>query len=138
MGFHRGVSPIVATLLLILVSIGASALVYMLVSGYLTGNVATAKVGNTQIVIDALSCLSSRCDVYVRNVGTEDIPEGTWTLSVYVGDSLVDVATTSKSLKAGGMDKLTFNFSVGLEPGTYKLKLTTPTGSFATVQVKVI
>jgi len=137
LGKRRGVSPLVATLLLILISIAAYTLVYLVVSGYLTGNVATAKVGNTQIVIDAASCQANKCTVYVRNVGSEDIPEGQWALSIYSGDRLVDTSTANYSLRSGQINMLDFSFAASIGSGSYKLKLTTPTGSFATIQVKI-
>lgn len=137
MGRKRAVSPLIATLLLVLISIAASTLVYLVVSGYLTGNVATAKVGNTQIVIDAVSCQDNKCAVYVRNVGSEDIPSGQWALSIYSDDRLVDTSTATYSLRAGQIDKLEFSFDTSIGSGLYKLKLTTPTGTFATVQVKI-
>jgi len=137
LGRKRAVSPLIATLLLVLISIAASTLVYLVVSGYLTGNVATAKVGNTQIVIDAASCQDNKCTVYVRNVGSEDIPSGQWSLSIYSDDRLVDTSMGTYSLKAGQIEKLEFSFGASIGSGSYKLKLTTPTGTFATVQVKI-
>lgn len=130
-------SPIVATLLLILISIASSTLVYLVISGYLTGNVATAKVGNTQIILDAASCQDNRCIVYVRNVGSEDIPEGEWSLSILSNDRLIDSSTGRASLKSGSVARLNFAFNVSLGSGSYKLKLSTPTGSYATIMVKI-
>jgi len=70
MKVRKAISPVIATLLLILIAVAASILVYVWVTGYassVTGAEATQL--QERIKIDAVSANSSYTVVYVRNIG---------------------------------------------------------------------
>lgn len=138
----RGVSPIVATLLLILIAIAAAAVLYVWVNSlsssttqYSTGNVATA------ISIDAADLNTSAVSAYVRNVGSSTV---TGNLSVYVynqtGFLVATGQTGSVSIQPGQVQQVSAPLSVAsgasIDPGkTYTVKIVTPSGASAVASV---
>ncbi|MGC9091203.1 MAG: archaellin/type IV pilin N-terminal domain-containing protein, partial [Fervidicoccaceae archaeon] len=91
----RGVSPIVATLLLILIAIAAAAVLYVWVNTlsssttqYNPGNVASA------ISIDAADLSTNTLTAYVRNVGSNVI---SGVLNVYIYNQTGTLIATGQS-----------------------------------------
>jgi flagellin-like protein len=85
----KGISPVIATLLMIVIAVAASLVAYAWVMGYL--GFTTAKTGKAiQIQSIARDPTTHMVKVYVQNVGDSDV-----TLSnVYVDGKLDDTATS--------------------------------------------
>jgi flagellin-like protein len=132
----RGVSPIVATLLLILIAIAAAAVLYVWVNSlsssatqYNSGNVGVA------ISIDAADLSKRSVTLYVRNVGSSNV---NGVLSVYVYDQngtlVASGQTGSVSLTTGQVQQV----SASLTPSNsivsgkvYTIKIVAPSGASA-------
>ncbi len=69
---RSGVSPIIATMILILIAMAAGVLLWVWVSGYLSGGPGPRPALGERIKIEAVSSKAGSIRVYVRNVG--DVP----------------------------------------------------------------
>ena len=154
----KAISPIIATLLLILIAIAAGVVVYAYVIGFV-GN-STTSPGNTQGVISidnfcassVSHCGGNNYTIAIRNVGTTTIPAGT--VSLYFTDLTSGKAGTATcTISAGGLapsathsscssSGWTNGYPVGLgttaKGDSMSLKAVTPDGSQATSSTKVI
>jgi archaeal type IV pilus assembly protein PilA len=150
----KAISPIIATLLLILIAIAAGVVVYAYVIGFV-GN-STTGPGNTQGVISidnfcasSLShCGGDNYTVAIRNVGSTTIPAGT--VNLYFTDLTSGKAGTyTCPISAGGLAPSSTlsgctiaSYPVGLSTtakgDSMSLKAVTPDGSQATASTKVI
>ena len=92
---RRAISPIIATLLLILIAIAAGVVVYAYVIGFIgnstsnTGNnTSVISIDNACVAVTAADCGSKYLSVTVRNVGSTSIPAPSDTVSaaVYLSD----------------------------------------------------
>jgi len=139
----RGVSPVVATLLLILISIAAAALIYAFVAGYIGGAEQQTGGAQSQIIIEAVSLNATNLNVTVRNAGGADIPAGNWTFYVYTTNgtlvayntTMLDYAIPSNGLHI--FTNLTLANITGVTPGKqYDVKAVSPSGTFDVIRVK--
>jgi len=140
--FKRGVSPIVATLLLILIAIAAAAVLYVWVNNlsssatqYNSGNVASA------ISIDAADLSTTTVTAYVRNIGGSAI-NGNFSVYVYnqTGALVASGTTGSVSLQPGQVQQvsasLTPNNGQSIQPGqVYKINIVAPSGASQLISV---
>lgn len=143
----RAISPIIATLLLILIAIAAGVILYAYVQGFI-GN-STQNVGTTESIISIdSSCVSKTtstgCNgngyyVVVRNLGSNTISSGS-VVQVYFTDvsatvSGVTTFTLTGSLAPGGSATLTGSlptFTGTVSPGdTITVKVVMPDGGTA-------
>ncbi|MGC8564141.1 MAG: archaellin/type IV pilin N-terminal domain-containing protein [Fervidicoccaceae archaeon] len=138
----RGVSPIVATLLLILIAIAAAAVLYVWVNTlsssttqYNPGNVASA------ISIDAADLSTNTLTAYVRNVGSNVI---SGVLNVYIYNQTGTLIATGQSgsvtIQPGQVQSIsaTLSFTTGnqITSGTtYTVKVVAPGGASAVASV---
>ncbi len=138
----RGVSPIVATLLLILIAIAAAAVLYVWVNTlsssttqYNPGNVASA------ISIDAADLSTNTLTAYVRNVGSNVI---SGVLNVYIYNQTGTLIATGQSgsvtIQPGQVQSisatLSFTTGNGISSGTtYTVKVVAPGGASAVASV---
>jgi flagellin-like protein len=138
----RGVSPIVATLLLILIAIAAAAVLYVWVNTlsssttqYNPGNVASA------ISIDAADLNTTTLTAYVRNVGSNVI---SGVLNVYIYNQTGTLIATGQSgsvtIQPGQVQSISATLSI--TPGnaitqgtTYTVKVVAPGGASAVASV---
>ena len=129
----KAISPVIATLLLILIAIAASILVYIWVTGYassVTGAEATQL--QEKIKIDAVSVNSSATTVYVRNIGEVKVT----ITDIYIVDSITSeivnhTSFTNEQIDPGKVEALTVKTS--LKSGhTYIAKVVTSNGVEAT------
>ena len=67
----KGVSPVIATLLLIIIAVAAAILTYLWITGYMGTLQAQSSTAQTQekIKIEAVKASTSAVTVYIRNVG---------------------------------------------------------------------
>jgi archaeal type IV pilus assembly protein PilA len=154
---RKAISPIIATLLLILIAIAAGVVVYAYVIGFV-GN-STGNTGNNVSVISIDSfCASAslgKCTsgnafyVVVRNVGSVSVPAGT--AQVYFTDitSGATGATTCSIAAAvnpgstytcanGGLAAWPAGTTAPANGDTMSLKIVNPDSGTATLSVKVI
>jgi len=144
--FKRGVSPIVATLLLILIAIAAAAVLYVWVNNlsssatqYNSGNVASA------ISIDAADLMITTANnnvnvtAYVRNIGGSEI-NGNFNVYVYnqTGALVASGTTGSVSIQPGQVQPVyaSLNNTTNIVPEqAYSIKIVAPSGASAVISV---
>lgn len=142
---RKAVSPLIATLLLVLISIAAASLIYVFVTGYISGSAGQRPTAQSQIVIEAASLIVKNNEVnvtvYVRNVGQLEIPPGAWSVYLYdLNGTMVgyNVTHTTSSLGSGSL--LTINATLTtttISPDSYyDVKVVSPVGTFDVVRVK--
>jgi flagellin-like protein len=142
---RKAVSPLIATLLLVLISIAAASLIYVFVTGYISGSAGQRPTAQSQIVIEAASLNASNLTsvtVYVRNVGQQEIPSGNWSIYLYdLNGTMVgyNVTYNASSLVPGSL--LTINATLTTTTTIssdryYDVKVVSPVGTFDVVRVK--
>lgn len=137
---RKAISPIIATLLLILIAIAAGVIVYAYVVGFLTSNSPSpSQVGTDQLAVNAVSYTRSSTTVtaYVQNVGQNSL--NATMLYIYFANGTLAQALSYTSWNPGkqvqisagttGSIVATASLTSGL---TYYAKVTTLTGSAAT------
>ncbi|ABL78612.1 archaellin/type IV pilin N-terminal domain-containing protein [Thermofilum pendens] len=85
----RGVSPVIATLLLIVIAVAAAVLAYIWITGYqgtLTQQASTTQL-QERIAIEAVSYNGTTLTAYVRNVG--DVKVNITTIYVFNGSGTI-------------------------------------------------
>ncbi len=148
---HKAVSPVVATLLLILIAIAAAVVLYAWVSNLSTSTKATgAERTGTAFTIEAATLKNHNstfvvANVYVRNIGSVSIDNGTW--SLYVVDPETDTVVTSNTTWTFGQsiapgDVLNTSILLDNSTGTIKagefyiVKVVSPQGATDSIYVK--
>ncbi len=147
----KGVSPIVATLLLILVAVAAAVVLYAWVSG-LSSSAKSSGAERTGIAFEIeaaelyntsnKSNAGGNVTIYVRNIGPMPIENGTW--SLYVLDpttSQVIAINTSwsfgKTISPGEIVSTTVIFDKNLTTNQfYVIKVVSPQGVSSSIYVK--
>ncbi len=132
----RGISPVVATALLVLIAIATAAILYLWVSGAASSQLGGEEVLYERIKIDAVQYddTNNRVIIYVHNIGETPV-----TISAaYVINATGTVAqdtTLSQSLNPG--DIIQVQVSATLDPGIYTVKVVTENGVEATYTLVV-
>ena len=141
---RRGISPVIAVLLLIVIAVAAAILTYVWLTGYLTsqfGSVQTTQLGE-QLKIEAAKLdTGGSYEAYVRNVGDTDVTIDTVYLLASDGSPLAvddDPSVESSPITPGSVTKVSGSFSdADITAGkTYFLKIVTSTGTEVSVEVK--
>lgn len=136
---RKGVSPVIATLLLIVIAVAAAVLTYIWVTGYMgkvTGAVEQTSTQQLQekIKINAVSVNSTTKTVKlsVSNIGDTDVTiSGAYVLT-QGGTSVCSSSFSSVSILKGGIQDVTIS-SCSLTSGTtYTAKAVTSKGTEAT------
>lgn len=123
-GRKMGVSPIIATLLLIVIAVAGSIVAYAFVTGFIGG--VQPQPLNTGMSVDSVSSSQSNVILYIRNTG--DAPLTVATCYVQGASSLVMIPITPAiSLSPGGVSTITIanNFS----DGQYQFKVVSTSGA---------
>jgi len=136
---RRGVSPVIATLLLIVIAVAAAVLTYIWVTGYMgkvTGTVEQTSAAQLQerIKINAVSVSDNTVTLSVANIGEVDVQiSGVYVLTAN-GTSVCGQSLTEPISKGLTADIPENGISCdGLEPGkTYIAKAVTSKGTEAT------
>jgi flagellin-like protein len=160
---RRGVSPVIATLLLIVIAVAAAVLVYMWTVGYATQmKPTTAEVGERlKIEAGKLYRESAASDdvnatLFVRNVGgspvylknaylltiTQDVVKGTEDICVAEGFARAQYLANITALDPGRVYNVTMRFS-GAWPktasgGTYIVRIVTSLGNEFAIELKLL
>ncbi len=100
---RRGVSPVISTMLLILIAVASGFIMWMWVSGYLTG-APTTQPAFEMIKVETVQIQQDLIKVYVRNMGSTSVSVGSiYILDVngnYVGGGPL---SSVKEVEAGGV-----------------------------------
>ncbi|MCC5998741.1 MAG: hypothetical protein LM573_06655 [Thermofilum sp.] len=131
---RTGVSPVIATLLLIVIAVAAAVLAYIWIIGYqgtLTQQASTAQL-QERIKIEAVQYTGGSLTVYVRNIG--DVKVDVTALYVYDPSGTIIQAKTNANINnlapgSLGSDSITVTLTSGT---TYTVKAVTPRGTEAT------
>ena len=137
-----GIEPIVAAILLVVITVVAAVLLYMWFSGYLTAT--TGKVSSMatpeqfQVVAASLSA-SSGVTAYVQNTGTVTITlTGIYVLNATTGNLICANNTLSTTISPGATTEVTATLptTCSISPGTtYELLFVTSTGTKYAISV---
>ena len=153
---RRGISPVIAVLLLIVIAVAAAVLTYVWLTGYLTsqfGSVQTTQLGE-QLKIEAAKLeTNGYYEIYVRNIGDANVFIDTVYLLASDG-SVMDTNHGSNEISIKDLDgnplttitpgtvaiiSGTFSGANDINAGTtYYLKIITSTGTEFTVEVKAV
>jgi FlaG/FlaF family flagellin (archaellin) len=143
---RKAVSPLIATLLLVLISIAAASLIYVFVTSYISGSAGQRPTAQSQIVIEAASLNVSiypNVTVYVRNVGQQEIPSGNWSIYLYdLNGTMIGYNYTVNILSSLGPGSLlrinaTVTNTTAINSGSYyDVKAVSPVGTFDVVRVR--
>jgi len=134
---RTGVSPVIATLLLIVIAVAAAVLAYIWIIGYqgtLTQQASTAQL-QERIKIEAVELSGTNLKVYVRNVG--DIKVNVTAAYLFDSSGTIiakNITVTSLIIPPGGINYIVIPTSSGtLTSGTtYTIKVATQKGTEAT------
>ncbi|MEN3053444.1 MAG: archaellin/type IV pilin N-terminal domain-containing protein [Candidatus Methanosuratincola petrocarbonis] len=114
----KGVSPIIATLLLIVIAVAAAVVTYSFVMGFI-GTSTNPSGQQGQLTYDAYTFTANPSDddvlsVYIRNIGTKAV-----TISdCYIGGQKADVTSTDNVISPGTVKLVTANASQTITAGT--------------------
>jgi flagellin-like protein len=133
---RRGVSPVIATLLLIVIAVAAAVLTYVWVTGYIGRTTSTAETGQLQerIKINAVSVSGSDVTASVANIGDLDVSITAAYVLTSNGTTVCGGALTSvASLSKGTTTDVTVSNTCTLTSGkVYIAKVVTSKGTEAT------
>ena len=139
MKVRKAISPVIATLLLILIAVAASILVYVWVTGYVSSATSGAEAPQLQerIKIDAVN-ISKNGDqvnvtIYVRNIGNVavNVTSG-YIINATASDVVGSNTTANLVLNPGDVGELEVTINGTLSSGTYIAKVVTRNGVEAT------
>lgn len=134
---RKSVSPVVATLLLILIAISASIIIYAWVTGLSSASKGTTLQANERISVEAakIDTTSGNITVYIRNIGETVINLSDIRIYVYNmtdGTLIGQVGVTDKSSLAPGEVKeavANYSSSFTLNSGEYyRVEVSLPSG----------
>ena len=121
MSHRKAISPVIATLLLILITIAASILVYIWITGYTTSATATeATQLKERIKVDAVGAKRANAtedcydviSIFVKNIGKVR----TNVSSIYIYDNKGEVVVSATNISKGGINVgSTANFTIALK-----------------------
>ena len=135
----KGVSPIIATVILVLITVAAGVMLWLWVSGFASTTPAQQQALNERIRIDAVQVNTTdnttTVTIYVRNIGNSDVKIG----AAYILDTtgVIKAASTSitdATINPGSVGTVEVDVSkAGLQAGyTYVAKVVTINGVEAT------
>jgi len=138
---RRGVSPVIATLLLIVIAVAAAVLTYIWVTGYMGTLQAQAGAQQVQekIKIEGVEITDGKiAKIYIRNIG--DVKVNVTTVYLINVTTVVAKDDPKQEIAPEGLAaiddaKLTNIKDIALKPGvTYTIKAVTSRGTEATYQ----
>jgi flagellin-like protein len=134
----RGISPVVATALLVLIAIATAAILYLWVSGAASSQLGGEEVLYERIKIDAVQYDSNdqKVTIYVHNIG--EIPTNVAAAYVINATGTVVAQNTNINVKIDPGDIRTVEISnANLKAGVYTVKVVTLNGVEATYTLVV-
>ncbi len=134
---RKAISPIIATLILIVITVIAGILLYSFVSGYISSLTSTSSttVPNVKVTYVSYSSSTHTITLYVQNFGTSPV---TFASNAYVyfsngtyvtTSTLKPASSSSPTVPPNSVVEFTISVSSGLKTGySYYVELTTSTG----------
>jgi len=119
----RAISPIIATVLLIAITIAAGLAIYGWVSGLMSAGTSSKLTGTTSLTLSVENTSSSGATILIANEGSYDVNLGPNNFQLVASDGAINSAATSGlsvTVSAGGTNSVTIS---GLGAGTYTLKI---------------
>ena len=132
---RRGVSPVIATLLLIVIAVAAAVLTYVWVTGYMgtLQSQAGAQQVQERIKIEAIDITNNK--VYIRNIGETKVTIAAVYLINSTTGSIIANTTTATDISPGDLQSVSLTLSTYMKSGaTYIVKAVTKKGAEATYQ----
>jgi flagellin-like protein len=132
---RRGVSPVIATLLLIVIAVAAAVLTYIWVTGYMgtLQSQAGAQQVQERIKIEAINITSGK--VYIRNIGETKVTIAAVYLINSTTGSIITNTTTATDISPGDLQSVSLILKDYMKSGaTYIVKAVTKKGTEATYQ----
>ncbi len=124
----KGVSPLIATVLLILISVATSAILWVWVSSMVSQTPPEIPFISERVKIEAVNVNVNTVEIFVRNLMNNEVRIG----SSYVinGSSGLTIAQNLSSFKidSGDVVKITVELKTVLPKGVYIAKVTTIRG----------
>jgi len=134
MNVRKGISPVVATVLLIIISVGLAALLYAWATGWFgTATQGASQGPKSNIVIDAVSADAGDTDftVYVRNIGSVSVTVNALYLK-YPNGTIEQISITETTINPGSTAPISGTASDPFEKGkAYVVIVTATDGSRA-------
>jgi len=134
---RKGISPVIAAVLLVIISVAAGVLLWTWISGFAARNPAAQPALEERIRIEAAEITPKNgkynITIYVRNIGSK-LVNITSAYIIDVNGSVVFSNTTlNVGIAPGSVDKVEVGKNIGLKPGyTYIIKVVTLNGAEAT------
>ncbi|MHB1869178.1 MAG: archaellin/type IV pilin N-terminal domain-containing protein [Nitrososphaerales archaeon] len=150
---RRAISPIIATLLLILIAIASGVIIYVYVIGFVSNSTLNSGISQSTISIDnscvstATHCSGSQYSITIRNIGTNTISNvGPPTAQIYftdVASSTTGTATCtiSSQIAPGGTLTCSGSNPASLNPSSgdsVSIKVVMPDGGAAVATTRVL
>jgi flagellin-like protein len=135
---RRGVSPVIATLLLIVIAVAAAVLVYMWAVGYATQMKPTTPETGERLKIEAgvLDSSSGQATLYVRNVGGSPATVKTAYL-LTTSQDVIERKDINVDIDVGSVSQVSTTFSTTLTKGqTYIVRIVTSLGNEFAIELK--
>jgi flagellin-like protein len=132
---RRGVSPVIATLLLIVIAVAAAVLTYIWVTGYMgtLQSQAGAQQVQERIKIEAIDIANDK--VYIRNIGETKVTIAAVYLINSTTGSIITNTTTTTDISPGDLQSVTLTLNTNMKSGaTYIVKAVTKKGTETTYQ----
>jgi flagellin-like protein len=133
---NKGISPIIATLLLIFIATVAVVLIWFWLPSLRTESRGSVSV---LLKIEAVSVSSNRLTLYIRNIGNEEIKIDKVSLddpATGLSKYIVDVGPLT--LKPGQLETVNVSLPTGIQAGKYALRVLSTSGiSIATYLVDI-
>lgn len=132
----KGISPVVATALLVLIAVAVSVLLYAWVSGTVSNQPASSKELQERIKIDAvdISAGSTSATIYVHNIGSTPVNiTSAYVINATSGKVLGGGSISPVSVNPGSVQEVTVNLDTPPKKGdTLLIKVATSDGVEAT------
>lgn len=120
----KGVSPIIATLLLIVIAVAAAVVTYSFVMGFI-GTSTNPSGQQGQMSIDSATLNNTHVTVYVRNIGSKPLTVD----SVYVAGVKADIGGTTE-IAIGKVEEVSGTLAASVTSGqSYVIKVVCTDGT---------
>ncbi|HDD25719.1 MAG TPA: hypothetical protein ENF75_01355 [Acidilobales archaeon] len=134
MNVRKGISPVVATVLLIIISVGLAALLYAWATGWFgTATQGASQGPKSNIVVDAVSAYAGSKDftVYVRNIGSVSVTVNALYLK-YPNGTIEQITIEETTIDPGDVKEISGTVTTAFEKGkAYVVIVTATDGSRA-------
>ncbi|MCS7386197.1 MAG: hypothetical protein NDF55_05605 [archaeon GB-1867-005] len=133
---RKGISPVIAVLLLIVIAVAASVITYSWITWFLTvqQQQAASMIRIEEVDLSELHSNEPKIKIYVRNIGTVKV-----TIDAVYINATIHLLTSEVTINPGELEEITVPISgSNLKSGhAITIKVATKAGTFATYKVIV-